>query len=54
MVSGAFLTYKTKRDKNCPVCGKKQQKDKKQVKSEISKKELDKFIDNIEGNGDIK
>lgn len=52
MVNGKFLTYKTKRDKNCPVCGEKEQKTSEKIKSEVSKQELDEFIDKMEKNGE--
>lgn len=54
MVSGKFLNYKTKRDPNCPVCGLKRNKPDKSVKSKITKKKLDEFIDEMEKEGDLK
>ncbi|TFF88818.1 MAG: HesA/MoeB/ThiF family protein [Promethearchaeota archaeon] len=53
MVSGNFLSYKTKRDKNCPICGiKSKSSDMKKVKSKLSKTNLNKFIDKMEKSGE--
>jgi molybdopterin/thiamine biosynthesis adenylyltransferase len=45
MIKGKFFSYSTKRDDDCPVCGKSSKEEKKYLKSKISKKELDKLID---------
>lgn len=47
MISGKFLTYETKRDKNCPICGKKPISKEKVVKPKISQKTLDNIIDKM-------
>jgi len=52
MVSGKFLDYKTKRDEDCPICGRSSQKSNKKIESKVSKKELDDFIDKIEKNSE--
>jgi ubiquitin-like modifier-activating enzyme 5 len=48
MTNGKFLSYKTKRDPNCLVCGKKKDNDsqQKKVSPEISKTQLDNIISN--------
>ena len=46
MITGEFLHYKTKRDNNCLICGKKSKKA-SSMKSKISKDELDKIIDSM-------
>jgi len=45
MIKGKFYNYKTKRDKNCSVCGNRSDKERNLVKSKISKKDLDNLID---------
>lgn len=47
MITGRFLTYETKRDDNCPICGKKPKVKEKSVKPKISQEELDNLIDKI-------
>ncbi len=47
MITGNFLTYKTKRDENCPICGKKFMVGEKSVKPKISQEELNDLIDKI-------
>ena len=51
MITGRFLNYETKRDKNCPICGRKSQKDKEDVKPKISQQELDDIIEKSRRNG---
>ncbi len=52
MVSGKFLTYKTKRDENCPICGQQVRKGDERVKSKLSKDKLDDFIDEMKREGE--
>ena len=47
MVTGNFLSYKTMRDENCPICGKKAQIKYNNVQPKISKQVLDDYIDSI-------
>ena len=47
MVTGKFLSYKTKQDENCPICGTKSQNFKNSVKSRISKGEIDHLIEKL-------
>jgi ubiquitin-like modifier-activating enzyme 5 len=47
MVTGNFLSYKTKRDENCLICGKEPQNINNYVRPKISQKALDDYIDNI-------
>ncbi len=47
MVSGNFLSYKTKRDKNCPICGKESQRRGSYIEPKTSQTELDDIIDEI-------
>lgn len=49
MISGNFLSYQTKRDRGCPICGdQKKQKLEEQAESKISKRKLDKYIEQME------
>ena len=47
MITGKFLNYETKRDKNCPICGIKSQNNKKWMKPKISSKEINDLIDKL-------
>jgi len=47
MITGRFLNYETKRDDNCPICGKKPKGKEKLIKPRISQEELDNIIDKI-------
>ncbi len=47
MITGKFLNYETKRDKNCPICGIKSQNNKKLMKPKISRGEIDDLIDKL-------
>lgn len=47
MIRGKFYDYTTIRDEKCPVCGKKSMENENQVKSKISKKDLDKLIEQV-------
>lgn len=47
MITGKFLNYKTKKDKNCPICGLKSQNNKQLVKPKISRGEIDDLIDKL-------
>ncbi len=47
MITGKFLTYETKRDENCPICGIKPRVKEKLVKPKISRGELNDIIDKI-------
>ncbi|MHA2037808.1 MAG: ThiF family adenylyltransferase [Promethearchaeota archaeon] len=45
MIKGKFYDYKTLRDENCSICGKKSKAITSQVKSKTSKKDLDNLIE---------
>ena len=47
MITGKFLNYETKRDRNCPICGIKSQNNKKLMKPKISSKEINDLIDKL-------
>ncbi len=47
MITGKFLSYKTVRDDNCPICGIKSQNNKSLVKPNISRGEIDDLIDKL-------
>ncbi len=47
MVSGNFLSYETKRDENCPICGKESQRRGSYIEPKTSQTELDDIIDEI-------
>ena len=47
MITGKFLNYDTKRDENCPICGKKSIDKEILVKPKISQEELNDIIDKI-------
>ena len=48
MITGKFLNYETKKDKNCPICGIKSQHNiKKLMKPKTSSKEIDDLIDKL-------
>jgi len=47
MITGKFLNYETKRDRNCPICGIKSQENKKFMKPKISKGEIDDLIEKL-------
>jgi len=55
MISGQFLSYKTVRDPQCPVCGKPKKKKKigkKKIKPVTTDVDLGKIIDKIRNEGD--
>ncbi len=51
MITGQFLNYTTLRDVNCPICGNKTQRDKKDVKPKVTQKELEDIIEKSNKNG---
>ncbi|MBD3214463.1 MAG: hypothetical protein GF311_17760 [Candidatus Lokiarchaeota archaeon] len=52
MIQGKFLSYKTKRDPKCSICGDKSYKTKSRFGTQISKKDLDQFIDKTKKESD--
>ena len=47
MITGNFLSYKTVRDENCPICGIKSKDKEKTVGSKVTNDELDALIDKM-------
>jgi ubiquitin-like modifier-activating enzyme 5 len=44
MITGKFLQYTTKRDKNCAICGIKRHKDESKIKPKIKNKDIDNYV----------
>ena len=50
MITGNFLSYKTVRDKDCPICGSSAKSNGYSIKSKVTDEELDDLIDKAQDN----